>query len=369
MDAESFETLVLSLTEGVGYATFRRLVEEFGSAAGALAAPESRLVKLARIGPETARKITSSRKEAEESARREMELASRHGVRLLAVNDPSYPEQLKNIYDPPLVLYVRGELVPQDALSVAIVGARRCTAYGRAQAERLAMGLANLGVTIVSGLARGIDSAAHRGALAPGGRTVAVLGNGLSTVYPPENEELAAKVVSRGALLSEFPMEARVARENFPRRNRVISGLSLGVVVVEGTRTSGALITARHAQDQNREVFAVPGRIDSPLTQGPHALIKSGAKLVESMDDILEELGPLADRLRKGDTISEGAPELRLSSRERKVLSLLSAEPRPIDEIIAEAGLAPKDISSTLMVLEIKRLCKQLPGKSFVRSF
>jgi len=396
LDEHRLAILRLHLTDGVGAVTFRKLVSAFGSAEAALAAPRERLAEVEGIGERTAHEIASSRARSAELARREMELASSQGVRIITLDDGDYPRALRTIYDPPLVLYLKGEILPRDGLALAIVGSRRCSYYGRTQAERIAGHLAGLGFTIVSGLARGIDASAHRGSLAAGGRTVAVLGCGLSKVYPPENEELARQIAANGALVSELPMETEPYRENFPRRNRIISGLALGVLVVEGDARSGALITARSALEQGREVFALPGKVDSPLSRGPHLLIKEGAKLVEGPEDILEEIGPSADVLglaraassgegaaaagaREGGgappATAQGSPERPplaeawpgLSSTEKKLYECLSTDPRDIDDITAEVGLSPAEVSAGLLVLEIRRLVRQLPGKRFVR--
>ncbi|MHC4253437.1 MAG: DNA-processing protein DprA [Planctomycetota bacterium] len=417
MDEHALAILRLHLTGRVGIITFKKLVNAFGSAEAALAAPESRLSEVAGIGKNAAREIASGRSKSAAAAEREIELAGEQGVKIVTRADDDYPPALNEIYDPPLVLYVKGELTKRDRLACAIVGTRRCTYYGRSQAERIASHLAGLGITIVSGLARGIDSAAHRGALAAGGRTIAVMGCGLARVYPPENEELAAEIVEHGALVSEFPMEVGPARENFPRRNRVISGMSLGVLVVEGSMRSGAMITANFANEQGRQVYALPGKVDTPGARGPHRLIKDGAKLVEGPEDILDELGPAADSLEldrvaqepdepdEPDGVDEAdeeageaeeAPDAEaesarakpkkrkrakapsskksvekaypgLSPTEKKLLAALSTDPRDIDDITAETELSPAEVSAGLLVLEIRRLAKQLPGKRFVR--
>lgn len=386
--------LRLHLTHRVGAVTYRKLVRAFGSPEGALGAPAKRLAEIDGIGPNLAQSIVRSAEESDPAVRGELELAEKHGVELVTIEDEAYPRALRTIFDPPIVLYVKGSISPRDSFAVAVVGTRRATYYGVNQAERLAGKLAAHGFTVISGLARGIDSAAHRGALSAGGRSFAVLGNGLSKIYPAENKELAEEMVRSGAVISELPMEVEPARENFPRRNRIISGLSLGVVVVEGGHTSGALITARSALEQGREVFAVPGKIDSYLSRGPHGLIKQGAKLVEDVEDILSELGPAPDELfapgeadgkKNHEAMAEGhkagehreaaneakpkaLPEPQgLSPAEKKVFEALEDEPRDIDDIMSETELAPAEVSAALLVLELKRLCKQLPGKRFAR--
>jgi len=378
------ELLALQLTAGVGSVTYRRLLRTFGSVQGILAASASRIEEVEGVGPKRAESLASGR--GLELAEAETARAAEMGVGLLAYTDDDYPAALKHIYDPPLVLYVKGELRPGDALAIAVVGARNCSYYGRSQAERFAGALAGMGFTVVSGLARGVDSAAHSGALDAGGRTLAVMGRGLAGVYPPENEELAARIAAAGAVLSELPLQTPPSRENFPRRNRLISGLSLGVLIVEGSRRSGALITARSALEQGREVFALPGKVDSSRSAGPNSLIKSaGAKLVEGPEDILDELGPVADELvglklppglrekaKAGRVKESDAPaDLRaagLSGKERGVLDRLSSDPAQMDALIEASGLPPAEVASILMVLEIRRLVKRLPGQRYVRA-
>ena len=249
------------------------------------------------VGPKLAEKIARARREHDPAA--ELELCRRAEVRVVARGDPRLSRRRSSdIPDPPSLLYLRGTIAPRDQLAIALVGSRQCTPYGMRVAERLAAALARVGLTVVSGLARGIDAAAHRGALKAGGRTIAVLANGLAQVYPPEHEELAREVAEAGALLSESPMRQEPLAGLFPQRNRIISGLCLGVVVVEATPRSGSLSTAQHAMEQNREVFAVPGPVDSLSSQGCHRLIRDGARLVETVDDILEELGPLVREVR-----------------------------------------------------------------------
>jgi len=376
--------LRLVLAADVGAATFRRLLRHFGSIEGILAAPTGHLARVEGVGERKAASIARAR-EDREGAARELALAREHGVDVIGFDDARYPPGLRNIYDPPLVLYVRGAIEPRDAMGLAVVGARRCSYYGRSSAERLAASAASAGFTVVSGLARGIDSAAHRGALSAGGRTVAVLGNGLARLFPPENGELADRIASgRGAVVSELPMETEPRRENFPRRNRIISGLSLGVVIVEGESRSGSLITAKWALEQGREVFAVPGKIDTPLSSGPHRLIQDGAKLVTSIDDVLAELGPVADGLEPaapaaggGEGKSEsgrpagatgGPAAAELTPHERALYDFLSSDEIDVETLVERSGLAPADVSAALTVLEIRRLAKQLPGQRFVRA-
>jgi DNA processing protein len=271
---------------------------------------------------------------------------------------------------PPSLLYVRGDFAERDAMAVAIVGARHCTPYGLRMAEKLGASLARVGLTVVSGLARGIDAAAHRGALRAGGRTIAVLANGLAQIYPPEHEGLAREVAASGAVMTESPMRQEPIAGLFPQRNRIISGLSLGVVVVEANPRSGSLATARHAMEQNREVFAVPGPADSLASAGCHRLIRDGARLVETVDDILEELGPLVREVR---TAPDEPPvrrpaELALSDQERMVLGRLGDAAVGVDALIGETRLTASQVLATLSVLEMRRLVRRLPGPMFVRA-
>jgi DNA processing protein len=296
----------------------------------------------------------------------ELRRAERALVRIVTLEDVGYPGQLRTIADPPPVLYVRGTLEGLEP-AVAIVGSRRASAYGLQCAERLAADLAVRGVTVISGLAIGIDGAAHRGALRAGGRTLAVLGSGLSHLYPPEHEDLAKQIVERGAVVSEYPMETQPWPPNFPRRNRIISGLSLGVVVVEAAQRSGALITAGCALEQGREVFAVPGPMSAVTSQGTHQMLKEGARLVTSVDDILEELR-LVPLPISSDAAEGSATDVRLPELEQAVFACVDGgESSDIDAIASRSGLAMPAVSSALLHLELKRLVRQLPGKRFIR--
>ncbi|MFQ5734943.1 MAG: DNA-processing protein DprA, partial [Planctomycetaceae bacterium] len=262
----------------------------------------------------------------------------------------------------------RGTLEPADAVAVAIVGSRRCTLYGRQQAERLAAGLANAGVTVVSGLARGIDGTAHQAAIDAGGRTLAVTATGLATVYPPEHADLAEEITRRGAVVSEFPLDQAPTPGLFPQRNRIISGLSLGVVIVEAARRSGALHTARHAMEQGREVFAVPGRIDSAASDACHDLIRDGATLVRNVDDILDELGPLIQPVATESHGELHTPrELSLSEQERAILGLITSEPQHVDEVLRASEIESSRTLATITVLEMKRLVQRMPGGYLTR--
>jgi DNA processing protein len=356
----------LAMISGVGPRLRKALLERFGAAGAVLAAAPADLRRVPGIGAELARRIAAAKDAIDVQA--ELDLCAAHGITVLFDDGPGYPRMLREIFDPPGLLFVRGEILPPDALAVAIVGARHATHYGLAQAERLAGSLARAGLTVVSGLARGIDAAAHRGALAAGGRTLAVLGSGLLNLYPPEHVELADEVARHGAILSEASPDSPPIGGAFPQRNRIISGLSLGVLVVEASINSGALITARHAMEQGREVFAVPGRIDSRASHGCHRLIRDGAKLVETADDILEELGPLVAPTQNaaGEAVHHPA-ELLLNEVEQQVLAAIGCEPTTIDAVVAGCGLPTGQVLATISVLEMRRLVRRLGGNLITR--
>jgi len=372
-----------ALTDGVGPLLFSRLLVQFGDAERALGAAASELQLVKGIGEETAGRIL--RGPAQETLEREIEEASRHGVRIICRADPDYPEGLKRIPDGPIVLYVKGELRPTDAIALAIVGSRRCTIYGSEQARRFGELLAGAGFTVVSGLARGIDAFAHHGAVDAGGRSIAVMGCGLTEVYPPENAALAQKILENGAWVTELPMQAAVRAENFPSRNRIIAGMTLGTLVVEAAARSGALITARLASEYNREVFAVPGRVQDPMSFGTNALIRDGAaKLVMSLEDILDELGEVGERMRRvvdtgvsrasttteaGQTAKPGAPppSAPLSAAESRVYEILGYDPVLQDVVLRAAELPAGEVLAALTALELKGLVRRLPGNLVVR--
>ncbi len=293
----------------------------------------------------------------------EMERLAQANVTALAKTDPRYPSRLKEIEDAPPVLYVRGEWRPEDEWSVAVVGTRRATAYGRQVATELSRELAANGITVVSGLARGVDTLAHRAALDVGGRTAAALANGLDTVYPPENRHLAEEIAERGALLTDYPLGTKPRAEFFPRRNRILSGVSLGTLVVEGDHTSGAMITAKFAAEQNRDVFAVPGSIFSPQSRGPLSLIRDGATPVTSANDILEAL----NLTMVGAQLDFGRAAPPESDDERALMRVLSREPQHVDVVARRSGLAPAQVSGTLALLELKGLVRDVGGMQFVR--
>lgn len=359
--------LLLNVIPGVGSTQLRRLLAAFEDDLARLwAASIETLQQVGGISPRLAQRLaTGMRNDA--ALARELSLAARHQVRLVTLADAEYPERLRTIPDPPLALYIRGSLVEADQCAVAVVGARHASRYGLQAAEQLSEALAQRDVTIVSGLARGIDAAAHRGALQAAGRTIAVLGSGFAHLYPAEHAPLAAQIAEHGAVISEYPMETRPLAHHFPRRNRIISGLSLGVVVVEAAARSGALITADCALEQGREVFAVPGPITAVTSQGTHGLVQQGAKLVTSVDDVLEELG-LNEAPAMARVSGASAEEIRLPESERRIFACLRREPRDLEAIAEESGLALPEVSCLLLQLELNRLVRQLPGKHFVRA-
>ena len=369
--------LKLVRADKVGPATFAKLIKYFGSVDRALGASAGELARIDGIGSRIAQSIAGTCDEFNAAA--ELELAERLGVWIINLNDERYPPVLRRIYDPPPVLYVKGTLTRQDNLAVAIVGSRRCSLYGQEQSSRFAHLLSSAGVTIVSGMARGIDTAAHQGALSAAGRTIAVQGCGLENVFPPENKKLFELIAQSGACISELPLQYEPLAENFPPRNRIIAGLALGTIVIEAGFNSGALITAGAALDNGREVMAVPGKIDSPFSRGAHQLLKQGARLVESVEDVTEALGYIAERLKSHVTAAANQAEeradrslfdigqLKLSPDEKAAYDCLDKEPKHIEQIIADADLSPGSIHSALVSLRLKGLIKQLPGSFFVR--
>lgn len=357
----------MNLVPGIGPRLQQLLVARFDSPAGVFAASGSELSAVNGIGPKLLAAISETRQSDE--AERELTRCRELGVEILHLDSPRYPPMLAEICDAPYVLYCRGEIVEQDQLAVAIVGSRRCTLYGRQQAERLAGALARAGMTVISGLARGIDAAAHRGALNAGGRTIAVAATGLAQVYPPEHVELAGDISQQGAIVTESPLHREPIPRLFPQRNRLISGLSLGVIVIEASQKSGSLHTARHAMEQGREVFALPGRIDSLASVGSHNLIRDGATLIRGVEDVLDELGPLTRPVQTETSEEVRTPrELTLNDQERHVVNLIGSEPSHLDEIMRSTNLDPSRVLATLTVLEMKHLVRRLPGGYLVRS-
>ena len=358
--------LRLALVSGVGPRLRQALIERFDTAEAVLHAAPSDLRATPGVGAKLADRIAKAQETIDVDS--EIALAREHHIDILTDQSDAYPRILREIHDPPGVLFVQGSFAPQDAMAIAIVGTRHASHYGLAQAERLAGSLARAGLTIVSGLARGIDAAAHRGALAAGGRTVAVMGSGLLNIYPPEHAELALEVRDHGALVSELAPRMPPLASAFPQRNRLISGLALGVIIVEAAERSGALITARHAMEQGREVFAVPGRVDQRLARGCHRLIRDGAKLVESADDVLEELGPLVEAAPMADgSIIHHPAELSLNELEQQVLQAVGTDATSIDQVAATTGLPIHQVLSTVSVLEMRRLLRRVSGHEVAR--
>lgn len=359
--------LILNMVDHIGPVTVRRLGDRLGTPEAILEASLSDLRGVEGVGPKSAKAISEWRQLPWEEELKEVE---RLGLDLITVADASYPLHLKEIHDPPLVLYVRGKLEGGEKNSLAIVGMRHPSHYGQESARTFAYQLAHMGMSIVSGLALGIDTAAHRGALQAKGHTVAVLGFGFKYLEKAENRKLAADIVEAGgAILSEFPTGRSPDRQTFPMRNRIVSGMTLGTFVIEAGINSGALITANFALEQGRQVFAMPGRIDSPQSFGCHRLLQHGAKLVQSVDNVLEEFQhlPLTQTTLPAATAKEAAPTPNFTDTENKVLEAVLVEETEIDSIIESSELPPSIVSATLLVLEMKRAVRQLPGKRYVR--
>jgi len=359
MDRERLYWWALSLAPGIGTRRFFKLLEEFGSVQDVWTGRPADLTPY--LPPRIREKFVAFRANFDPAPR--LKALQELGISLITLLDAEYPENLRDIADPPPVLYVLGEFKPQDSRSIAVVGSRRATPYGRTTAERFGRELAELGFTVVSGMARGIDTCAHRGALAAGGRTIAVLGCGLDYIYPPENRNLMAKIAREGAVITEFPLGTPPEAGHFPIRNRIISGLSLGVLVVEAAASSGSLITVDWALEQGRDVFAVPGNINSPYSKGTNFLISQGARLVQEAREIAAEL-----RLPVEEPEGGGAASISLSSEEKKFLAVFQDRHLHIDEIIRATRLAPQQVISILLMLDLKGCVQQLPGKLFVRT-
>ena len=347
-----------SLIPGIGRVRLTQLENYFGSLEKAWQSASAEL-KQAGLDRGAIQAITSWRPKI--SLEAEMEKLEHYGVKVFSYNDPSYPSRLKEIYDYPPLLYVRGSLLPQDEWCLAVVGTRRATVYGRQVTEEIVTDLAQSKITIVSGLAKGIDSVAHQAALAAGGRSLAVFACGLDIVYPADNANLARQIIQQGSLISEYPLGTRPKADNFPRRNRIMSGLSLGVLITEADETSGAMITAHMALEQNREVFAIPGSILSPASRGTNHLIQEGAKLVRDYTDILEELNLM--NVARQMEMREAIPT---SDTESLLLKHLGAEPTHVDEVCRSSSLPISTVSSTLAMMELKGLVKQLGPMSYV---
>lgn len=375
MRVDLTDWIALNMIRGIGPRTANLLLDQFGTPANVFAAPRDVLAAQG-LKPETITQLHDT--EILDKAQAEIERLELLGAQAVTLADAQYPELLREIYDPPIVLYIKGDIT--GALSqpaIAVVGSRRCSTYGTNAANFLSRELAAQGITIISGLARGIDGAAHRGALEAGGKTVGVIGTGMDVNYPKEHKKLSEEIVVTGAVVSEFPLGTPPLAQNFPYRNRVISGLSLGVLIVEAAEHSGSLITARMAQEQGREVFAVPGNITSQTSFGPNFLIKDGAKLVQHWRDVVEELPAYLKESLSGGKQQTAAltsipsqpsfEAVALSPSEQKVLSVLTADvPSHIDELLLSSGLSSPDLASALLGLEMKDRIKELPGKCFV---
>lgn len=359
-----FEALVALNMVRVGGARLKALAEALGSPEAALEASRSRLETVEGIGPGTAEAIAGFDRRRLD---RELKEAARKRVDIITIEDEGYPRLLKAIYDPPSVLYVSGMLDERDGLSLAVVGSRVASLYGLTQARKLAAQLCEAGCTVVSGMARGIDTQAHAGALSRGGRTIAVLGSGLGRIYPPENRGLAQQIAESGAVVTEFPMDTAPLKQNFPARNRIISGLSLGVLVVEAARNSGALITADFALEQCREVFAVPGAVDSPGASGTNDLIRQGAKLVAAVDDILEEFPFLQKDGERKDL--PGQERKKPVGREEELLyGIISGGEPTIDDLADRSGIGIGRLPGLLLKMQLDKIIKRLPGNRFSRN-
>lgn len=365
---EEREALVaLNMIEHVGPVRVRQLLEHFGEAPAILRASRQQLLHVRGIGEETASAIAGWETAIDLAG--ELKRVGEYGCHVLTQSDESYPELLRQIYDPPIVLYVKGGLSRKDKSPVAMVGSRRTTHYGLECARRLSYQLAYAGVTIVSGGARGIDTAAHQGALSAKGRTIAVLGTGINLVFPPENATLFERVAEQGAVMTQYPFNRSADKQSFAIRNRIVAGMTLGTVVVEAGLNSGALITANMAVDNGRQIFAVPGRVDSPQSKGCHELIKKGAKLCEAAEDILSEFEYLFPATNQPASVAEsgGLRSVELPETERQIYEALGNDEAIMDEIIRRSGLPASAVSVALLALEMKRLVRQLPGRVFVR--
>jgi len=368
--------LRLHLADAIGPVLLGRLIKHFKTVDAVLGASVALLTEVEGIGERRARSVFEARDAA--AVDRELEKCHAVGARVICWEDEDYPKPLRHCDDPPICLFVRGTLTAEDAVAVAVVGSRKSSRYGYDQARRVGAVLAGAGFTVVSGLARGVDSYAHDGALSAGGRTVAVLGSGVDKIYPPEHVDLAERVTHAGAVISEDPLGSPPTADSFPRRNRIIAGMCLGVLVVEASKRSGALITARLASEYNREVFAIPGRVDTPTAFGPNDLIRKGAaKLVASLEDILDELGDVGKSMGSvsgdgsrsdgnGEQI-EGGVAASLNEAERAIIKTLGVEELYLDDIVKRSGIAHPQATSSLTMLQLKGAVVALPGNRFAR--
>jgi len=362
------DDVLLSMVEGIGARTYQRLLERFGNTTSILDASRSDLSGFEFLKPETLAQLTSARKRLDPTLI--VELCRQDQIDIMSLREERYPKQLRTIPDPPPILYVKGTLLPSDTFSIAVIGTRRFTRYGERQAERLTSALVQNGFAIISGLALGIDGVAHRAALSAGGRTVAVLGSGLHQIYPPEHKPLAQRIIdSGGCVMSEYPPSHPSAKWTFPQRNRIVSGLSLGVLVVEAPLRSGAMISARLAGEQGRDIFAVPGSIESLASGGCNQLIRDGAYLTESVDDILSVLGPMRQSVLLPDMEMpvHHPNEVSLNDVEHRVLRHIGRTETTLGAVIAASGLESQQVLAALAVLEQKRIIRQISPVMFVR--
>ncbi len=370
--------LQLSLTDGIGPILGRRMIDAAGSALAATQMTRREISQIEGIGLAKAQAVADSLKSAEADAILQVNKANELGAKIICPDDDIWPALLKELPAAPLVLFFMGTLEPRDLQSLGIVGSRRCSHYGREQAERFAALLAGAGFCVISGGARGVDSAAHRGAMQhPNGRTIAVLGSGLDVPYPPENKPLFDQIIQRGALVSEFPFGTPPNAENFPRRNRIVSGLSRGVLVIEADERSGALITARLANEEHgRPVFALPGRVDNQMSAGPHQLIRDGATLVTKLEHITGALDPLPDHVHQPGLFSPesteekspAAPQANLSDRQQLILNNIGPDPSAVDDIIDKTNLPAPAVLQELTFLTLRGLLKRADGQTYVKT-
>lgn len=364
MTGELAHWLAFGQVKGLGCVSFKKLAAKFVDPSQAFRASLAELREVEGLGREVIDNIVNFSAWAEVDA--ELKRIEDRGIAVVPYTASDYPGRLRMIADPPPYLYVKGALSAADDRSVAIVGSRSASEYGHRVARDLARGLTAVGFTVVSGMARGVDGASHEAALQSGGRTIAVLGSGVDRAYPPEHERLYHRISESGAVISELPIGTRPMGFNFPARNRLISGLSLGVVIVEATEKSGSLITAALAVEQGREVFAVPGQIGSSRSRGAHRLIRQGAKLVESVDDIIEEIAPqLSSRDNRGARRPQAELPAHASAEAKRIFALLRDRSLQIDEVTENSGLAPAKVSEILLDLELQGLLKQLPGQRY----
>lgn len=363
---ETEACIALNMVPNLGPVRLRKLVRALGSPADVLRARKSELQKVDGIGPDLAEAISSWESTVDLPA--ELERIKSFGARVITQSSPEYAPGLRELHNPPILLYVWGTLTPTDWRSIGVVGSRKTSHYGLECAKKLSYQLAYAGLTVVSGLARGIDTAAHQGALAANGRTLAVIGSGLMDLYPPENAGLAEKIASAGAVLSEFPMTFPPSPQTFPYRNRIVAGWGRGLLVVEAGIKSGALITAEQAVDNGRLVYAVPGPIDRPTSFGTNRLIQQGAKLVTSAGDILDDLDTLFPELKRATPTAQANAAVSLGREETLILETLATDTLAPEQLAEKSGLPLPKVTSSLLTLEIKRLVRQLPGRQFVRS-